>query len=103
MEIPVSWDAEITRLIPNKLVAWKSSRGAMIQNAGRVRFFEGQGDEQGKTKIEFDFAYNPPGGALGHAIAKMLGSDPKSRIDDCFMQLKQMIEQSSLRKQIQAS
>jgi uncharacterized membrane protein len=85
----VHWDAEVTRVVPNQLLAWKSVPGSLIQNAGRVRFF---GEKDG-TKIEIDFSYTPPMGILGHLLAKLLGTDPKARINQCLVEMKQKIEQ----------
>lgn len=39
--------------------------------------------------------YVPPGGVIGHAVARALGSDPKSRMDDDLMRFKTMIEGGS--------
>jgi uncharacterized membrane protein len=37
-------------------------------------------------------SYNPPGGAVGHAIARLLGRDPKQEMDDDLMRMKAFIE-----------
>ena len=34
----------------------------------------------------------PPAGVIGHAVAKALGSDPRSRMDDDLMRFKSLIE-----------
>jgi hypothetical protein len=36
--------------------------------------------------------YNAPAGALGHAVAKLFGADPKSELDDDLVRLKSLIE-----------
>lgn len=36
--IPVEWDAETTKLIPNEVLAWKSVKGSVIANAGIIQF-----------------------------------------------------------------
>jgi uncharacterized membrane protein len=36
--VPVEWDAEITDVIPDKLIAWQSVDGSTVANEGFVRF-----------------------------------------------------------------
>jgi uncharacterized membrane protein/osmotically-inducible protein OsmY len=89
MGVPVEWDAVITRDVPNELLAWKSVEGASVKSAGIVRF--GQ-NADGTTSVEVKFSYNPPGGAFGHAVAALFGSDPKSEMDADLMRMKSLIE-----------
>jgi uncharacterized membrane protein len=37
-------------------------------------------------------SYTPPAGVVGHAVAKLLGSDPKSQLDQDLMRLKSTLE-----------
>lgn len=87
---PIHFDAEVTRSVPNQLLAWKTLPGSLIRHAGQVRFFPG---ERGTTKIELDLSYNPPAGILGYELAKLLGMEPKKRIEEALYQMKQLIEQ----------
>ena len=89
MGVPVEWDAIVTRDIPNELLAWKSVEGATVESAGIVRF--GQ-NEDGTTSVQIKLSYNPPGGAIGHALATLFGSDPKTEMDADLMRMKSMIE-----------
>jgi uncharacterized membrane protein len=41
-------------------------------------------------------SYSPPAGALGHAFALLLGSDPKSKMDDDLGRMKQFIERGNM-------
>lgn len=85
----VEWDAEITKMIPNEMIAWKSVEGSTFANAGYVIF---EPNEQGGTEVTVRLSYNPPAGAIGHAIAKAFGADPKSEMDQDLMRMKSMIE-----------
>ena len=87
--VPVEWDAVITRDVPNELLAWKSVEGASVESAGMVRFSP---NEDGTTSVEVKFSYNPPGGAIGHAIAALLGLDPKTIMDADLMRMKSTME-----------
>jgi uncharacterized membrane protein len=86
---PVHWNAVTTRYEPGQAIAWRSEPGSIVSNAGCIRFMT---EEDGGTRIEMDLSYRPPGGRLGHAIAKLFGSDPKSRIDDALVRVKGLLE-----------
>jgi uncharacterized membrane protein len=79
----------LSDLEPNGCIAWKSVPGAMLANAGIVRFQE-NGD--GTTRVDVRLSYNPPGGAMGHAIAAMFGSDPRTEMDQDLARMKTLIE-----------
>ena len=87
--VPVSWDACVTEFVPNRLLAWKSLEGSAIQHAGIMRF---HANANNSTRISIRMAYNPPAGALGHAVAKFFGADPKRQMDEDFNRLKSLIE-----------
>jgi len=87
--ILVQWDAQITDLDFNKLLAWKSLPGAMVGQSGVTRF---SSNPDGSTRIDVKMSYNPPAGALGHAIAELFGVDPKHEMDDDLMRMKSFIE-----------
>jgi uncharacterized membrane protein len=87
--VPVEWDAVITEHVPNELLAWKSVAGSTIENAGVVRFDE---NRDGTTRVEIRLSYNPPAGAVGHAVAALFGADPKTEMDEDLMRMKTLIE-----------
>jgi len=87
--VPVGWDAVVTRYEPNNLLAWKSEPGATVANAGIIRF-EPRADDS--TRVHIRLSYNPPVGAIGHAIATLFGADPKSQMDADLVRLKSLIE-----------
>jgi uncharacterized membrane protein len=89
MGVRVEWDAVITRDVPNELLAWKSVEGASVESAGIVHFGR---NEDGTTSVQVKLSYNPPAGAIGHAIAALFGSDPKTEMDADLMRMKSMIE-----------
>jgi uncharacterized membrane protein len=87
--VPVEWDAVITRQTPNELIAWKSVEGASVENAGIVRF---DSNADGSTRVEVKLSYNPPTGAVGHAVAALFCADPKTEMDEDLMRLKSLLE-----------
>lgn len=86
---PVSWDAEVTRKEANQTIAWRALPGAVIHNAGRVRFEDKGG---GCTRVDLDFSYLPPAGALGHVAARLFGADARSLLNESLMQFKTILE-----------
>jgi len=86
--VPVSWEAEITRMIPGKLIAWESVPGSAIRNAGVIHF----DPDRGGTRIGIRLSYDPPAGAAGHFFAKVLGADPKRQLDDDLVRFKSLME-----------
>jgi uncharacterized membrane protein len=87
--ILVEWDAQITDLEFNRLLAWKSLPGAAIEQTGVTQF---SSNPEGGTRIDVKMSYQPPAGALGHAIAELFGVDPKHEMDDDLMRMKSFIE-----------
>jgi uncharacterized membrane protein len=88
--VPVQWDAETTAWVPNELIAWRSVEGAAVENAGTVRF-RPNGD--GSTQVDIRLSYNPPAGAVGHAVASLLGVDPRRAMDEDMVRLKSLLEE----------
>jgi len=87
--IVFEWDAIITRIEPGRLLEWKSVEGAMVENAGTIRFEDAGG---GRTRLDIRLSYNPPAGAIGHAFARLLGADPKKQMDDDLLRFKSLME-----------
>jgi len=83
----IEWDSVVTRFEPGELIAWRSEPGSTIGHAGSVRFEP----TDGGTRITLRMSYNA-GGGLGQGIAALLGADPKRRIDDDLMRMKQFVE-----------
>jgi uncharacterized membrane protein len=86
--IPVEWDAELSAWSQDEVIAWKTVPGMAVESSGIVRFEE-DGDA---TRLDIRLSYNPPAGALGHALATLLGADPKRQLDDDLMRLKSLLE-----------
>ena len=83
------WDAELTEFEPHECIAWQSVKGASVESEGTIRFDE---NAVGSTRVNVRMSYNPPAGALGHALAKLFGSDAKSEMDEDLARVKTMLE-----------
>lgn len=86
----VEWDAELVKDEENKLIAWTSVEGADIDNSGFVRFQKAPGDRGTEVKVVIE--YNPPGGSLGAAVAKLFGEEPEQQVGDDLRRFKQIME-----------
>jgi uncharacterized membrane protein len=87
--LPVEWDAVITAFVPNQLLAWKTVPGEAVRHSGVVVFDE---DPQGGTRVYLRMTYKPPAGVIAHAVASLLGADPKQALDDDLLRFKSIIE-----------
>lgn len=86
---PVEFDAEITRAIRNRLLAWRTLEGSPVAHAGVVRF---DPEPDGGTRVHIRMSYNPPAGWLGHGIAAAFGVDPKHSMDADLVRMQTLIE-----------
>jgi uncharacterized membrane protein len=86
--VRVEWDARIINEVENKVIGWQSLEGSTISTAGSVNFDE---DPHG-TRVTVHLQYNPPGGRLGAAVAKMFGEEPNQTIREDLRRLKQLME-----------
>jgi uncharacterized membrane protein len=83
----LEWNAVITVEAPGALLAWRSEPGAVLENAGAVRFSrEGTG-----TRLDLRFCYNPPTRA-GAAVAELFGADPRAQLNQDLGRLKSLLE-----------
>ncbi len=86
------WNSVLTEQSrPNRL-AWRSEAGAEIPNSGSIQFER----HRGGTLVTVRMSYSPPAGALGHAFALLLGSDPKSKMDEDLARMRSFIERGNM-------
>ncbi len=86
----VEWDANIIEDQKNELISWSSVKDADIENSGFVRFSKAPGDRG--TEVKVVIVYQPPGGVIGAAIAKLFGEEPKQQIGDDLNRFKMIME-----------
>jgi uncharacterized membrane protein len=93
-QIPVFWEAVVTRRIPNQEIAWESVQGSPVQTSGVVQFLP---IPEGGTRVTLRLGYTPLAGTVGHALASFLGQDPKKDLDDDLGRLKTLFESEKTR------
>jgi uncharacterized membrane protein len=86
----VEWDAELIEDVPDERIAWRSLPGAGVRNAGTVTFRDAPGDRGTVVRVELE--YDPPGGPLGVAIAKLSGEEPATQTAEDLRRLKAILE-----------
>ncbi|MDO9022003.1 MAG: SRPBCC family protein [Deltaproteobacteria bacterium] len=87
--VRLRWDAEIINERLGELIAWRSRDGADVRNAGSVRFAPAEG---GGTEVRVQLRYDPPAGAVGAAVAKVLGESPDQQMKADLQRLKGELE-----------
>jgi uncharacterized membrane protein len=92
--ITVEWEAEMIERVENRKIAWRSVEDSSITHHGEVHF---EKTDDNATRISIHMAYDPPGGALGHAVAGFLMGDPKTLMDDDLLRLKSLLENGATR------
>lgn len=86
----VEWEAQIEEDIPNELIAWRSLEGSDVANRGSVRFAPAAGGRA--TEVTLELTYEPPGRAVGAAVARMFGEEPLQQMKDDVRRFKQVME-----------
>ena len=71
----LEWDTQVVEDRPGGGQRWQSVDGASLPSEGEVRFRPAPVDRG--TEVTLRIRFNPPGGALGLAAAKLLGFVPR--------------------------
>lgn len=84
----VEWEAVITRLENNRIIAWQTVPNSRVEHTGTIRFVE---VPEG-TRLDIRMTYGPPAGALGHAVARLFHTDPDAAMTDDLLRMKSLLE-----------
>jgi uncharacterized membrane protein len=83
-----TWTSTLTEYDRPHRLAWRSEPGAEIDQHGTVQFEP----MRGGTRVTVRLAYKPPAGAVGHAVARLLGKDPGRELEEDLAQMKMLVE-----------
>jgi uncharacterized membrane protein len=86
---PIAFDAELTGLVPDRMVSWKTLPGQPVEHEGVIQFEPVAG---GGTRVLVEMRYHPPGGVIGHAVARVFGWDPRARMNEDLVRMKGLLE-----------
>jgi uncharacterized membrane protein len=86
----LEWIAEIIEDKPGERLRWRSVEGAPFRHAVSVSFSPAPGGRG--TFVTVGMHYHAPGGAIGVALARLLGPDPFGEVRENLRRFKQLIE-----------
>lgn len=86
--VDVEWEAETTRLEPDKRIAWKSKEDSKVRTSGQVLFNRLSAEE---TEVTVTLQYVAPGGAVGEKAAQLVG-DPAHMLEEDLRNFKAFVE-----------
>ena len=86
----LEWDARLIEARPNEMISWQSLENADVDSAGSVWFTPAAGGRG--TVVRVKMRYNPPGGKLGAALAKITGQSAEKQIDEDLDRFKALME-----------
>jgi uncharacterized membrane protein len=90
MEARIRWTAQTTEDRENERIAWQSLPGGDLMNSGSVEFRPDLAGRGTIVKVKMD--YLPPAGALGRAVAILMGKDPEFAVREALRRFKSLIE-----------
>lgn len=88
--INVELTSKITEDVPGERIAWSSSEGSDIDHEGWIEFKDnafGRG-----TEVRLFISYDPPAGAIGKVVAKVLQREPRVQARRELRRFKQLME-----------
>lgn len=85
----LEFEERVTESVPNERLSWESVSNQAVSYHGTVSL---QREEEDATRVNIDFQYTPPGGALAAALASAFGADPESQFQDAVMRIKSFLE-----------
>ena len=80
----------ITEDKPGEVIAWSSTAESQVETEGRVEFRDAPADRG--TIVRLEIRYDPPGGAIGRGLAKLLQREPNIQARRDLRRFKQLME-----------
>ena len=94
--LKLEWDAEAIELRQNEIISWQSLPAAAVDNAGSI-WFHPDADNRG-TVMKVALKYAAPAGKAGAKVAKALGAEAKSAIEEDLDRFKSLMETGEIPK-----
>lgn len=86
----LEYDTQIHNETPGAMIAWRSIGDGDLDTAGSIHFEPAPGNRG--TVVRVNQKFDPPGGKLGIAVARLLGADPHTQTRESLRRLKQILE-----------
>lgn len=90
----LEWDSEVTRDTPGEGFGWESLEGGDIANRGSVSFAPDTRGEE--TVVTYEIEFDPPGGALGAAVAGVFHDIPEQMARADLRRFKALMESGEI-------
>jgi uncharacterized membrane protein len=75
----LSWDAVVTKYVPNSVIAWESVVRSLVQSAGVARFIA---LSPTRTRVDLSVTHHPLHTTLKDAVRALLATDPRKTVND---------------------
>jgi len=82
--------SEVTEDRPGEYIAWRSTEGSDVDHEGWVEFRDNAFDRG--TEVRVFVSYDPPAGALGKVVAKVMQREPRIQARRELRRFKQLME-----------
>jgi len=89
-DIPIQWDAIVTKDIRDEMIGWQSTDDSPVETAGYVRFEPTR--EGRETLVRVALEYSLPAGRVGAALATLFGKRPGAHVEELLRRFKQVME-----------
>jgi uncharacterized membrane protein len=86
----VTLETEVTEVVPDHSIAWRSVEGSDIKTEGRVTFADAPADRG--TAVSAEIGYEPPGGDVGRLFAKLFAAEPNIQARHELKRFKMLME-----------
>ncbi len=91
--LPIRFDAEETEREEGRRISWKTREGELVAHSGTLRL---DPVDDSRTRVQVQLTYNPVAGAIGHAVATLLGANPARKLHDDLQRLKTALDIESV-------
>jgi uncharacterized membrane protein len=88
--VPIEWESEVTHVVPDREISWRTTHQDVLTHFGTVIFREATGGRGAVVGVHLE--YVSPAGAVGTAIARIMGQSPQRLTKDALRNLKQLVE-----------
>ena len=85
----IEWISDLSEDVPNRRLAWHSLPGSDLPNRGSVEFTPGR---LGETTVRHTLEFDPPGGMVGEAIARVMQGMTKEMVQADLRRFKTLME-----------
>lgn len=86
----VKFESRLTEDKANEQLAWATTENAQVRSEGKVTFTEAPGNRG--TLVQVEIHYEPPGGAVGKAVAHLFRKAPGVQARHDLKRLKMLLE-----------